>query len=151
MSTGRIPKNPILLVDDEQPVIDSREVMTILRSGEFELILLDLTTPHLPGEKLLAAIHEEMPCDAVSRQSSPTLALADSRRTSAARLPREPGEAAPSLLAFSERLPTLDQGSDLLVDEAMRRAHGNQSIAAGIQGVSHQALSKRLHQRKPQE
>ena len=80
MSPGRNPENPILLVDDEQSVIDilslrlrsngidnvvactdSREAMSILRGGEIELVLLDLTMPHLPGEKLLAAIHEEMP------------------------------------------------------------------------------------------
>ena len=80
MSPGRNPENPILLVDDEQAVIDSlsltlrsngidnltsctdsREAMPILRRGEFELVLLDLGMPHLPGDRLLAAIHEEMP------------------------------------------------------------------------------------------
>ena len=80
MSARRVPENPILLVDDEQAVIDSltltlrskgidniaactdsREAMDILRGKEVELVLLDLTMPHVPGAKLLAAIHEEMP------------------------------------------------------------------------------------------
>ncbi len=48
-------------IDNLVPCTDSREAMAILRGGEFELVLLDLTMPHLPGDKLLAAIHEEMP------------------------------------------------------------------------------------------
>ena len=86
--------------------------------------------------------------DAISRQSSPTLALAEFTSSLHRDTPQEPGEAAPCLLAFSDRLPTLDQASDLLVDEAMTRAGGNQSTAAGMLGISHQALNKRLHQRR---
>lgn len=41
-------------------------------------------------------------------------------------------------------LPTLQQSSQLLVEEAMRRTAGNQSIAARLLGVSQPALSKRL-------
>ena len=48
-------------IDNLVPCTDSREAMAILRGSEIELVLLDLTMPHLPGEKLLAAIHEEMP------------------------------------------------------------------------------------------
>jgi DNA-binding NtrC family response regulator len=107
-----------------------------------------LATHHFPGNvrELRSMVY-----DAVSRQSSPTLALADFKAGVHRETPPEPGEAAPSLLAFSERLPTLDQASVLLVDEAMKRAHGNQSTAAGMLGISHQALSKRLHPRKLQE
>jgi len=53
----------------------------------------------------------------------------------------------PPLLAFSDRLPTLDQAAELLIDEALKRANDNQSIAAGMLGISHQALNKRLRQR----
>ncbi|HYW81856.1 MAG TPA: response regulator, partial [Spirochaetia bacterium] len=68
MSAGRIPENPILLIDDEPAVIDSlslmlrsngidniipctdsREAMAVLRAGAVELVLLDLSMPHLPG------------------------------------------------------------------------------------------------------
>ena len=111
--------------------------------------LLDLLETHdFPGtvRELRSMVY-----DAVSRQSSPTLALADFKAGIHREAPPEPGEAATSLLAFSEKLPTLEQASDLLVDEAMKRAHGNQSLAAGILGISHQALNRRLHQRKPQE
>jgi len=43
-----------------------------------------------------------------------------------------------------ERLPTLKQASDELVAEAMRRAKGNQGIAADFLGISRTALNKRL-------
>jgi len=41
-------------------------------------------------------------------------------------------------------LPTLKQASELLVEEAMNRAKGNQSLAARLLGISQPALSKRL-------
>ena len=44
----------------------------------------------------------------------------------------------------SEPLPLLHDVTDLLVAEAMKRAEGNQSIAARLIGVSQPALSKRL-------
>ena len=43
-----------------------------------------------------------------------------------------------------ERLPGFTEAIDLLVGEAVRRAEGNQSIAARLLGVSQSALSKRL-------
>lgn len=49
--------------------------------------------------------------------------------------------------SFPDRLPTLKEVADLLVDEAMKRAGGNQAIAAGLLGITPQALSKRLARR----
>lgn len=46
-----------------------------------------------------------------------------------------------------EALLPITESVDLLVDEAMRRAKGNQSIAARMLGISQPALSKRLKQR----
>ncbi|MBT1073137.1 sigma-54-dependent transcriptional regulator [Pelotalea chapellei] len=43
-----------------------------------------------------------------------------------------------------ERLPGFSDAIELLVSEAIRRAEGNQSIAARLLGVSQSALSKRL-------
>ncbi|MHC1712333.1 MAG: sigma-54-dependent transcriptional regulator [Solidesulfovibrio sp.] len=52
---------------------------------------------------------------------------------------------APEELAFSAVLPTLKQARILLIAEAVRRADGNQSLAAQMLGVSRQAISKYLH------
>jgi len=43
-----------------------------------------------------------------------------------------------------ERLPTLVESRRLLVEEALRRAEGNQSIAARLLGITQSALSRRL-------
>jgi len=45
---------------------------------------------------------------------------------------------------FGEKLPTIKQATQMLVKEAIRRANGNQTLAAGILGISRQALSKRI-------
>ncbi len=58
-----------------------------------------------------------------------------------------PGEAKgseQSLFIASEPLPSLHDLSDLVITEAMRRAQGNQSVAARLIGISQPALSKRL-------
>lgn len=47
-------------------------------------------------------------------------------------------------LQFGATLPSLEEAGQLLVDEALRRAQGNQTIAAGLLGISRPALSKRL-------
>ena len=52
-------------------------------------------------------------------------------------------------VVFSERLPTLKQVEQILVDEAMQRAEGNQSVAAMNLGISRQALNKRLKKTNP--
>jgi DNA-binding NtrC family response regulator len=80
MSKYSNPDNPILIVDDEEFVIssisnilesnginniigcqDSREVMGLVSSTELELILLDLSMPHIPGADLLEEIHKSYP------------------------------------------------------------------------------------------
>ncbi len=51
---------------------------------------------------------------------------------------------------FADELPTLKEVSKILIDEAMKRSQGNQSIAALMLGVTPQALSKRLSIKTPQ-
>jgi DNA-binding NtrC family response regulator len=48
------------------------------------------------------------------------------------------------LFDATEPLPSLHDLSDLVIAEAMRRAQGNQSVAARLIGISQPALSKRL-------
>jgi DNA-binding NtrC family response regulator len=43
-----------------------------------------------------------------------------------------------------QQLPTFGEAAEMLVQEAMSRAHGNQTIAARLLGISQPALSKRL-------
>jgi DNA-binding NtrC family response regulator len=54
------------------------------------------------------------------------------------------------VMAFPDRLPSIKEATLLLVDEAMSRSKGNISIAAGLLGISHQALRKRLKKKAAQ-
>lgn len=53
----------------------------------------------------------------------------------------------PGLANFPARLPTLKEAEESLISEALRRADNNQGIAAGLLGISRQALNKRLIRR----
>jgi DNA-binding NtrC family response regulator len=56
----------------------------------------------------------------------------------------EKSNAGSPLLLVPGRLPTLAEARDLVVQEALRRANGNQSIAARLLGISQPALSIHL-------
>jgi DNA-binding NtrC family response regulator len=115
-----------------------------------ELITL-LSTYHFPGN---IRELESMIFDAVSSHASGKLSM-DSFKAhlskisvvDAADSPLEKG----ALISFSHQLPTLKQIEHLLVDEALKRANNNQSIAASSLGISRQALNKRLKKKAEQQ
>ena len=45
---------------------------------------------------------------------------------------------------FPDRLPSLEEAGCQVVTEAMRRANGNQTLAANMLGITRQGLAKRL-------
>ena len=47
-------------------------------------------------------------------------------------------------ISIPERFPTLKETEDSLIEEALRRAEGNQTIAAELLGISRRALNNRL-------
>jgi len=53
----------------------------------------------------------------------------------------DPGEAQTPPLLIPGRMPTLEEARDLVIREALRRAKGNQSIAARYLGITQPALS----------
>lgn len=80
MEKTRYPHNPILIVDDEPHILagfhialstrginniircqDSRQVEGLLQNEDIEMILLDLTMPHVSGQEILARVSEEQP------------------------------------------------------------------------------------------
>ncbi len=80
MNQNPYPTLPVLIVDDEEqflasmsftltaeginhivPCRDSREVSGLLAKGDFSLVLLDLSMPHLSGSELLPRIIAEHP------------------------------------------------------------------------------------------
>ena len=87
--------------------------------------------------------------DAVTRHSSGVLSMAVfrenmARRDSPADGKQSADEGTVNEIIFPAVLPTIQQTTHLLVEEAMRRTGGNQTQAARMLGISQQALSKRL-------
>jgi DNA-binding NtrC family response regulator len=95
--------------------------------------------------------------DAVARHQGAVLslhsfkeALGDTPHFAVAEPPAEPPAAL--MASFPERLPTLKEAEETLrealITEALRRADGNQGVAAGLLGISRQALNQRLRRQQ---
>ncbi|RJO64837.1 MAG: sigma-54-dependent Fis family transcriptional regulator [Myxococcales bacterium] len=109
-----------------------------------------LRAHHFPGNvrELRAMVH-----DAVSKHESHKLSLKSlkahiAQQTGEDPSPVSPGAPSPAKVIFSDQLPTIGELTDLLVQEAMGRSGGNQTVAAQFLGISQQALSRRLKQNR---
>lgn len=82
--------------------------------------------------------------NAVGRQKEKMLSLDPFREAMGhiGDLPRPPS--ADEELVFPSRLPSIREATEKLIEEALERSKGNQAIAAGLLGITPQALSKRL-------
>jgi DNA-binding NtrC family response regulator len=82
--------------------------------------------------------------NAVGRQKEKMLSLDPIREAMGhvGDLPRPPSTE--DELVFPARLPSIREATRRLIDEALTRSKGNQAIAAGLLGLTPQALSKRL-------
>jgi len=111
-----------------------------------ELYLL-LSTYSFPGNvrELRSLIH-----DAVSRHQRGKLSMGSFKEAISGKSELIPSsdviasDQHPSIFSSIHKLPTLSESAELLVEEALRRATGNQTLAAGMLGITRQALSKRL-------
>jgi two-component system, NtrC family, nitrogen regulation response regulator GlnG len=98
---------------------------------------------------------EALICDAVARHQGSTLSLHSFKAAmedAPQRLGSQPladGSGSTLTASFPDLLPTLTETEEALITEALRRADGNQGVAAGLLGISRQALNKRLTRRKP--
>ncbi len=88
---------------------------------------------------------EGMIFDAVARQKGSTLSLqAFKKAVGFAERSPSPSDACEPSFSFPDTLPTLKTIEDALICEAITRADGNQGVAAGLLGITRQALNKRL-------
>jgi two-component system, NtrC family, nitrogen regulation response regulator GlnG len=96
---------------------------------------------------------EAMVFDAVARHQGGLLSLQSFKAAiTMGPAAAEDGPAPATLMSlstlFPDRLPTLSEAQEALIAEALRRAEGNQGLAAGMLGLSRQALNKRLTRHK---
>lgn len=96
---------------------------------------------------------ESMVFDALSRHKSGILSMDSFKEKIAHKLPgetttRSKERAEKRDIVFTEQLPTLKEATQQLVEEALKRANGNQTIAAQILGLSRRALNNRLSRLK---
>jgi two-component system nitrogen regulation response regulator GlnG len=97
---------------------------------------------------------EALIVDAVARHEGVTLSLGSFKDALAGQTrPAAPDDeseraATPLSSLFPDRLPTLREAQDALIAEALRRADGNQGVAAATLAISRQALNKRLSRRR---
>jgi DNA-binding NtrC family response regulator len=145
------------------PLRERREDLPVLLDHFLEESARSLgkKRPTPPDEllKLLAAYHfpgnvrefESMVYNAVSLHSAGKLSMDAFKTEIFKRQPALAGDSQPATpepegcVAFPQKLPTLRQIEDLLVEEALRRSGGNQSIAATMLGITRQALNKRVN------
>jgi DNA-binding NtrC family response regulator len=142
---------PLRMRKDDIPLLLDHFLATA--SGEF-----GKRKPTLPKETVVLLANYDFPgnvrelkamvYDAVSSHHGGVLSLAAFTRAigeSPANLPSgQENDPAANPFFCAERLPFFNEVIDLLVAEAIRRAQGNQSIAARLLGVSQPTLSKRL-------
>lgn len=117
-----------------------------------ELVTL-LSTYHFPGN---VRELESMVFDAVSSHRAGVLSLASFREHMGLRgasyaeetSPKTAGEDMTSAISAWPKLPTLRSAAQILIKEALHRAKGNQSVAAGLLGISPPSLNRRLKRKK---
>ncbi|OGR36093.1 MAG: two-component system response regulator [Desulfuromonadales bacterium GWD2_61_12] len=113
-----------------------------------------LSTYHFPGNvrELRAMVY-----DAVSTHQTRKLSMDAFKRAMGREEGRElaglvetgfEGARSEKSVGFPEKLPSIRELTSQLIAEAARRAGGNQSIMAGMLGISRPALNKRLKKRE---
>ena len=147
LATHGVHVPPLRERQDDLPLLVASFVEEVARGRDRGAVEVgDDVVPALTRHSFPGNVRElrSMIFDAVYRVQDNVLTASDFKSLPAAIAPRAPAAESVPDVAFGGKLPQLREVGDLLVAEALRRTGGNQSKAAGLLGVSHQALSKRL-------
>jgi DNA-binding NtrC family response regulator len=129
----------------KKPPTAPKELITLLATypfpgniRELEGMVFDAVSRHRVGVLSLEAFREKMGNAAFGDEAE------DAQRAGEAGLGAGGTDAEAAGSRFPDTLPTLDEAEQALIAEALRRARGNQTIAAGLLGLSRRALNNRL-------
>lgn len=117
-----------------------KELYTLLRNYSFpgnirelEGMIFDAISLHTSGILSLESIRKK-----IAEQKIENEQLSSSRT----------GNSISNELYIPGRFPTLEEAEETLIEEALKRAEGNQTIAAELLGISRRALNNRLQRKK---
>ena len=95
---------------------------------ELEGMIFDAVSFHKSGILSLELIRQKISDYTNDRKNNLNVSIDDNEKS----------------ISIPERFPTLKETEDSLIEEALRRAEGNQTIAAELLGISRRALNNRL-------
>ncbi|MBI5196344.1 MAG: sigma-54-dependent Fis family transcriptional regulator [Nitrospirae bacterium] len=121
-------------VNKKKPVYP-RELITLLVNYDFpgnvrelQAMIFDAVAQHKSGILSLESFKEFIKNKGINSKIDPAVSLPD----------------AVSGLNITGQFPTMKEAEEFLIEEALKRANGNQGIAASLLGITRQALNKRL-------
>ena len=106
---------------------------------ELESMIFDAISRHESGVLSMESFREK-----ITHEQSAHQTMQNRMRGRMLEQECEPAEIADGRIIFSDRLPTLKEAEQILIDEALKRTDGNQTIAAQLLGLSRRALNNRL-------
>ena len=116
---------------------------------ELESMIFDAVSRHKSGVLSMESLKEKMTPEQSTYQTMPGTKSDKARRLrlterGEAVLQTEETQTEDKQILFLEQLPTLKEAEEILISEALKRADGNQTIAAQLLGLSRRALNNRL-------
>jgi DNA-binding NtrC family response regulator len=129
---------------DKEPPVAPEELYPLLRSYSFPGNVRELQS--MVFEAVNAATTRALPLPVFKDAMGD--AQSEQRRSPERSAGADGTEQDGPAIIFPNPLPSAGELTALLFDEALKRAGGNQSVAARLLGVSPQAVSKRLKSRK---
>ena len=127
---------------DKKKPTPPRELSTLLGTYHFpgnirelESMVFDAVSRHESGVLSTESFKEKMIHEQVTHQ---TIQTAETMAQAGLPVVQD------KQILFPDRLPTLKESEQMLIEEALSRADGNQTIAAQLLGLSRRALSNRL-------
>ena len=145
-----------LIADIQSPDTETKQAILKMKADQNKIDLPE-DVAYFLANSITSNVREleGMVFDAVSRHKSGILSMDSFKEKigikSGTQIPQQRNESKSDEekgLIFKQTLPTLREAEQLLIDEALNRSNGNQTIAARLLGLTRRALNNRLSRNK---